>query len=86
MAMFAIMTASTKLTKDTSIAPILAIAGAVAILGGIITLVGNLPVQNALAAAESISLLLGVMSASLALLSIVPALSGGTVLVALVSM
>ena len=86
MAMFGIMTASTKLTKDTSIAPILAIAGAVAILGGIITLVGNLPVQNALAAAESISLLLGVMSASLALLSIVPALSGGTVLIALGSM
>ena len=86
MAMFAIMTASTKLTKDTSIAPILAIAGAVAILGGIITLVGNLPVQNALAAAGSISLLLGIMSASLALLSIVPSLSGGTVLVALGSM
>ena len=86
MAMFALMTASTKLTKDISIAPILAIAGAVAILGGIITLVGKLPVQNALAAAESLSLLLGVMSASLALLSIVPALSGGTVLVALGSM
>lgn len=86
MAMFAIMTASTKLTKDISIAPILAIAGAVAILGGIITLVGNLPVQNALAAAGSISLLLGVMTASLALLSIVPSLSGGTVIVALGSM
>ena len=80
------MTASTKLTKDTSIAPILAIAGAVAILGGIIALIGNLPVQNALAAAESISLLLGVMSASLTVLSLVPSLKGGTVLVALGSM
>ena len=72
MAMFAIMTASTKLTKDTSIAPILAIAGAVAILGGIIALVGNLPVQNALAAAGSISILLGTMTAALAVISLIP--------------
>lgn len=86
MAMFALMTASTAFTKGVSIAPILAIAGAVAILGGIITLIGNLPVQNALAAAESISLLLGVMTAALVVLSVVPALSGGTILVALGSM
>lgn len=86
MAMFAIMTASTKLTKDASLAPILAMAGAVAVLGGIVYLIGQLPVQNALAASEAISLLLGVMSASLALLSIVPALKGGTILVALGSM
>ena len=86
MAMFAIMTASTKLTKDTSIAPILAIAGAVAILGGIITLVGNLPVQNALAAAGSISILLGVMSASLAVISLVPAIASGSILATLGTM
>ncbi len=72
MALFAIMTASTKLTKDTSIAPILAIAGAVAILGGIIALVGNLPVQNALAAAGSLSILLGTMTAALAVISLIP--------------
>ena len=86
MAMFALMTASTKLTKDISIAPILALSGAVAILGGIIAIVGNLPVQNALAAAGSISLLLGVMSASLAVISLVPAIASGSILATLGTM
>ena len=72
MAMFALMTASTKLTKDISIAPILVLSGAVAILGGIIALVGNLPVQNALAAAGSLSILLGTMTAALAVISLIP--------------
>ena len=86
MALFAIMTASTKLTKDISIAPILAIAGAVAILGGIITLVGNLPVQNALAAAGSLSILLGTMTAALAVISLVPAIASGSILATLGTM
>lgn len=86
MAMFALMTASTFFTKGVNIAPILVLSGAVAILAGIIYLIGNLPVQNALAASEAISLLLGVMTAALVVLSIVPALKGGTILVALGSM
>ena len=86
MAMFAIMTASTKLTKDTSIAPILAIAGAVAILGGIITLVGNLPVQSALAAAGSLSILLGTMTAALTIISLIPETDAVGILVKLGAM
>ncbi len=86
MATFALMTASSTFTKGVNIAPILAMSGAVAILGGIITLVGNLPVQNALAAAESLSLLLGVMSASLAVISLVPAIASGSILATLGTM
>lgn len=86
MGMFALMTASTFFTKGVNIAPILVLSGAVAILAGVIYLIGNLPVQNALAASEAISLLLGVMTAALVVLSIVPALKGGTILVALGSM
>ena len=86
MAMFALMTASSTFTKGVNIAPILAMSGAVAILGGIIALVGNLPVQNALVAAESLSLLLGVMSASLAVISLVPVIASGSILAMLGTM
>ena len=72
MGMFALMEASTIFTKGVNIAPIIVLSGAVAILGGVIAIIGKLPVENALASAKSLSLLLGTMAAALAVISLVP--------------
>ena len=86
MAMFALMEASSIFTKGVNIAPILVLSGAVAILGGVIAIIGKLPVENALASAASLSLLLGTMAAALALISVVPAIASGSILVTLGTM
>ena len=86
MGMFALMEASTFFTKGVNLAPLIALSGAVVILGGMIAIIGKLPVENALASAESLSLLLGTMAAALALISVVPAIASGNILIALGTM
>lgn len=81
MGMFALMEASTIFTKGVNIAPIIVLSGAVAILGGVISIIGKLPVENALASAQSLSLLLGTMAIALALITNSPAINGGELLV-----
>lgn len=67
--MFAVLTASTYLTKGDAVKPLLAMSGAIAIISGMIFLIGQLPVQNAIGAAGSISILLATLTASLFVIS-----------------
>ena len=80
MGMFALIVAATSVAKG-SLGTLIVMTIAVGLIGGMIYLIGQLPVQNALAAAASISVLLLSMSASMAILS----LTAGTAPTALVS-
>ena len=81
MGMFALMEASTFFTKGINLAPLIALSGAVVILGGVIAVIGKLPVENALAAAASLSLLLGTMAVALGLITNSTAIQGKDLLV-----
>lgn len=81
MGMFALMEASTFFTKGVNLAPLIALSGAVVILGGIIAIIGKLPVENALASAASLSLLLGTMAVALGLITNSPAIKATDLLV-----
>ena len=81
MGMFALMEASTFFTKGVNLAPLIALSGAVVILGGMIAIIGKLPVENALASAASLSLLLGTMAVALGLISNSPVINGPDLLV-----
>ena len=81
MRMFALMEASTFFTKGVNLAPLIALSGAVVILGGMIAIIGKLPVENALASAASLSLLLGTMAVALGLISNSPVINGPDLLV-----
>ena len=79
--MFALMEASTFFTKGVNLAPLIALSGAVVILGGMIAIIGKLPVENALASAASLSLLLGTMAIALGLITNSPAIKATDLLV-----
>ena len=81
MGMFALMEASTFFTKGVNLAPLIALSGAVVILGGMIAIIGKLPVENALASAASLSLLLGTMAVALGLITNSPAIKATDLLV-----
>lgn len=68
MSMFALIVAATSVAKG-SLGTLIVMTIAVGLIGGMIYLVGQLPVQNALAAAASISVLLLSMAGSLLLVS-----------------
>lgn len=72
MGMFALIVAASSVAKG-SLGTLIVMTVAVGLIGGMIYLVGQLPVQNALAAAASISVLLLSMSASMAILSLTSA-------------
>ena len=80
MGMFALIVAATSVAKG-SLGTLIVMTVAVGLIGGMIYLIGQLPVQNALAAAASISVLLLSMSASMAILS----LTSATAPIALIS-
>ena len=69
MGMFALMTASTKLIGQGVTKQLLVMTGAVSVLGGLIYLLAQLPVENALSAAGSLSLLLVALTGSLLIVS-----------------
>lgn len=72
MGMFALIVEATSVAKG-SLGTLIVMTVAVGLIGGMIYLIGQLPVQNALAAAASISVLLLSMSASMAILSLTSA-------------